>query len=124
MAIAWARKTFFAVIGKKAPALTVASLAITMTNRPATEPQAGHHPRRGRATPLLIHAEGGKQTQFQELLPGIQEQCQPFSGRQPLFPVLRLGRFCPSALADTVLLLPQSQQECFHPGCSWRGSSW
>ena len=37
-AIAWARSTFLIVIGKKAPAFTVASLAMIMTRRPATRP--------------------------------------------------------------------------------------
>src|SRR5437868_2384292 len=37
-AIRWARRTFFTVIGKKAPALTVASLAMIMTCRCATLP--------------------------------------------------------------------------------------
>ena len=37
-AIRWARSTFFAVIGKNAPALTVASLATIMNRRPATVP--------------------------------------------------------------------------------------
>ena len=39
MAIVWARRTFFAVMGKNAPALTVASLAMTITSRPATHPR-------------------------------------------------------------------------------------
>ncbi len=38
MAMRWARSTFLLVIGKNAPAFTVASLAMTMTRRPATMP--------------------------------------------------------------------------------------
>src|SRR6185437_3615732 len=36
----WQRSTFLAVMGKKAPALTVASLAMTMVQRPATRPRS------------------------------------------------------------------------------------
>src|SRR6185437_13787171 len=38
-AMVWQRSTFLAVMGKKAPALTVASLAMTMVQRPATRPR-------------------------------------------------------------------------------------
>src|SRR6185437_308286 len=38
-AMAWQRSTFLAVMGKKAPALTVASLAMTMVQRPAIWPR-------------------------------------------------------------------------------------
>ena len=38
MAIRWARRTFLQVIGKKAPALTVASLAIIIARRPEIVP--------------------------------------------------------------------------------------
>ena len=50
MAMFCARITFFAVIGKNAPALTVASLAISMNRRswmrprPVTTPAAGAPP--------------------------------------------------------------------------------
>ena len=43
----WARITFLAVMGKKAPAFTVASLAMTMTSRPATRPRPVTTPRAG-----------------------------------------------------------------------------
>ena len=47
MAMFCARMTFFAVIGKKAPAFTVASLAMIMNMRPQT-----------RARPVRVPAAG------------------------------------------------------------------
>src|SRR5712692_8954565 len=47
MAMFWARITFFAVMGKNAPAFTVASLAMIMKMRPHT-----------RARPVIVPAEG------------------------------------------------------------------
>ena len=76
-------------------------------HQPPRDPsQAGHHPRGRRATPLLIHAKGGKETQLQEILPGIKQQGQPFPGRQTLLAVLRLNSLGASALANDLLLLP------------------
>ena len=96
-------------MGKNAPALTVASLAITITNRPATRSKAGHNPGGRCAPPLLIHAEGSKKPQFQEFLAGIKQQGQPFANRQALFAMLRLDGFSPPTLADEVLLLTESE---------------
>jgi hypothetical protein len=48
MAMFCARITFFAVIGKNAPAFTVASLAISITSRPCT-----------RASPVTTPAADG-----------------------------------------------------------------
>ena len=45
MAMFCARITFLAVIGKNAPAFTVASLAMIITRRPATRAEAGHQSR-------------------------------------------------------------------------------
>src|ERR1039457_1760269 len=47
IAIVWARNTFFAVMGKKAPALTVASLATIMHNLPLTFPRPVTTPAHG-----------------------------------------------------------------------------
>ena len=54
-AMVCARSTFFAVMGKNAPAFTVASLATIMHSRPLTRPSPVTTPRRARRhTPLYI----------------------------------------------------------------------
>src|SRR5262249_14718990 len=77
-AMRWARNTFLQVIGKKAPAFTVASLAMTMRRRPATVPMpvttpadgalphswyifhAAHRPSSKNAGPRAMAPAGGK----------------------------------------------------------------
>ena len=60
-AIVWARRIFLIVIGKHAPALTVASLATTITRRPCDRADDRDDPRGDRAAPFLIHLVGGPQ---------------------------------------------------------------
>ena len=106
MAIFCARITFFAVIGKNAPAFTVASLAIIMNRRPQTRASPVTVPARGRAAPFLVHFERREGRPVQKIaIPGSISFGDSFAGREPALFVLRFDRFRATALANLLFLI-------------------
>ena len=85
-------------MGKKAPALTVASLAMTMTSRPATRPTPVTTPAEG-AAPVAIHIPRGPQTEFKEVGAGIDQMDDALARGEPALGVLTFNRFGPASLA-------------------------
>ena len=81
IAMFWARITFFEVIGKNAPALTVASLAMIITMRVSIRAIPVITPAAGRAAPFFVHAMGCIETQFKESA-GIGEERDALACRQ------------------------------------------
>ncbi len=104
-AMRWARKTFFAVAGKNAPAFTVASLAIDHLPSPADRADARHHTRRRRTAPLGIHAPCRPQAKFQKRRAGIDQLFNPLACRKPAFFVLPVDRRLPAAQPNVGFLL-------------------
>ncbi len=60
---------FLQVIGKNAPAFTVASLAMTMQSRPPTVPDRRDHAGRRRAAVLPVHVPGGEEPALEAAAP-------------------------------------------------------
>ena len=83
------------VSGKQAPALTVASLATTITRRPWTEPITVTHARGWRPAPLLVHLVGGPETKLEHRRARVEQGCDPLAGR--LSPLGVLARRWPRA---------------------------
>jgi hypothetical protein len=84
-----ARSTFFAVMGKKAPAFTVASLAMIMQRRPLTRPRPVTTPAPGRSTILGIHAAyAAQRPSSRNSEPSSSRSLKPLPHRQPPFGVL------------------------------------
>ena len=100
MAIFCARSTFLTVCGKNAPALTVASLATTMTGRPLTRPMPVMHAGGGDVAPIGIHLPRRPKAQLQPFCAGIEELVQTFPRRQPSQLLLPLSPSLITSLAD------------------------
>ena len=94
MAMRWARSTFLTVIGKNAPAFTVASLAMIITRRPATSPMPVTTPADGAPPHSGVHVPGGPQAELEERA-GVDQAVDPLAGGEPALLVLPLDR--PSA---------------------------
>ncbi len=98
-----ARKTFFAVMGKNAPAFTVASFAMIMHSRPLTRPSPVTTPAPG-APPYSAYIPcAAHSPSSDELRSFIQQELQPLSRRQPAFAVLRFDRLRSASLANRIL---------------------
>ena len=96
----WARSTFLHVMGKKAPALTVASLAMTMTMPAGDEADAGDDAGRRSAAPVAVHIPGGPQAEFKEVGAGVDQAGNAFAGGEPALVVLAVDGLGAAALAD------------------------
>ena len=106
MAIVWARRTFFAVMGKNAPALTVASLAITITSRPATHPRPVTTPAAGAPPHSSYMPKAANRPSSRNSSPGSSSKASRSLAVNRFFAMLGFDRFGTAALADFVLLLP------------------
>ncbi len=105
MAMFCARITFLAVIGKNAPAFTVASFTMSMTSRSLHSRQPGDHAGRRRAAPLFIHAPSHVGAELEELRARIDEERDAFARSQPALLVLRLdGLVAPTLLDDLAVI--------------------
>ncbi len=67
IAMCCARRTFLAVMGKKAPAFTVASLATIIAETAGDAAEAADDAGGGRAAPFLVHAKCGEQRPVQRV---------------------------------------------------------
>ncbi len=79
MAMVWARMIFLHVIGKNAPAFTVASLAMIMHIRPCTRPTPVTTPAAGGPAVLGVHGVRGPQAVFLERRAGVDEFLDAFA---------------------------------------------
>ena len=92
------------VIGKNAPAFTVASLAMIIDPPARDRADAGDDAGRGRPAPLGVHAPGGPQAELEEGRVGIDQRRDPLAGGEAALLVLALDGLRPAALADRLLL--------------------
>ena len=120
MAIRWARSTFLAVAGKKAPALTVASLAMIMCRRPATVPTPQTTPAAGRPPQSAYISHAGPQADFQPEAVRVQEQRDPLASGQPPFGVLAVDGRRPAPLLDRLGVDRQSLDRLGQGGTGMR----
>ena len=100
MAMRWARSTFLHVIGKNAPAFTVASLAMIIARRPATMPMPVTTPADGAPPHSAYMLPRGPEAEFEEVGFGIDELGDAFAGGEPALLVLALDRLRAAAEAD------------------------
>ena len=100
----WARSIFLQVIGKKAPALTVASLAMTITVPALDRADAGDDAGRRGAAPVAVHAVGGPEAQLEEVGAGVEQTADALAGGEAALGVLALDRLGAAALADRLFL--------------------
>ena len=87
-AIRWARSTFLAVVGKKAPALTVASLAMIMSRRPATWPMPETTPAAGAPPQSAYISQAAHRPSSKKRVPGSIKPVDALAGREPALGVL------------------------------------
>ncbi len=107
----WARSTFLAVIGKNAPALTVASLAMIITRRPATVPMPVTTPADG-APPqsaYMLHAAHRPSSKKSDDC--VDEPGDAFAGGEAVFIVLAFNGVGAAALQDDSFLLAEFGEE-------------
>ncbi len=83
-----ARINFFAVWGKKAPAFTVASLAMTMHGNAGDLADAGDGTGGGDAAPLLVHFVSRPKPDLEKIGAFIEQMSDAFAGREPTFGAL------------------------------------
>ena len=86
----WARSTFLQVIGKNAPAFTVASLAMIMTRRPATVPMPVTTPADGAPPHSAYMFHAAHRPSSKKSVFGIEQLGDAFAGGEPALLVLAL----------------------------------
>ncbi len=100
------------VIGKNAPALTVASLAMSMTRRPQTVPMPVTTPAAGTA-PFPIHPPGRPQPQLEQRRTRIEQAVDAFAGGEASLGVLAFDGPLPAAGADLLLFAVDAFDQLF-----------
>ena len=106
--------TFFAVMGKNAPAFTVASFTISMTSRPCTRARPVTTPAGRRAAPLFIHAPRHVRAQLEELGARIDQQRNALARGQAALLVLRLDGLLAAALLDDLFFIADLGDQVGH----------
>ena len=97
---------FLQVIGKNAPAFTVASLATTIAGRPSIVPRVVTTPAAGPAV-LAVHPVGGEEPAFEPGRSGVEQVFEAFPGGEASVPVLPLDALGATALLESGGLLEQ-----------------
>ena len=110
MAMRWARSTFLQVIGKNAPALTVASLAMIMTRRPATVPMPVTTPADGAPPHSAYMPQAAHRPSSKKVGAGVDEPGDALAGGEPALLVLAVDGLRAAALADVCFLLGESRR--------------
>ncbi len=100
----WARSTFLHVIGKNAPAFTVASLAMIMTRRPETVPMPVTTPADGAPPHSAYMFHAAHRPSSKKSVLGVDEPGDPLAGGEPALLVLAVDGLRAAALPDARFL--------------------
>ena len=111
-----ARSTFLQVIGKNAPAFTVASLAMTMNRRPHTVPIPVTTAPAGAPPHSLYIPKAGKRRELEKRRAGIDQRSNALACGETSLGVLTLDPGGSTAEADGLLLLAKFSDERGHDG--------